>query len=298
VGSRVRALRALHDRLGRALTPNRVGAKSADPNILCALGPGIGGERSPQFLATPTRSPDKHVHSFEKERVTTRIRIQALDKSTLAQGGFLLLLVIGVACLALFLWCEFEARYFQASLSQDFDEQLQRPAGLEGGTEGELPRHSPSAKALPGLIGRLEIPRIGVEVMVLNGADARTLRRGAGWLPFTARPGRGNAAIAAHRDTFFRPLRRIKEGDIIHLSTLDGRYDFRVDWTAVLDPSDTAVLRPTKKPTLTLITCYPFYYVGKAPQRFIVRASRQRTLEHVTGKLSGGNQRPTLVPAL
>jgi sortase A len=188
-----------------------------------------------------------------------------------------------VVCLALFLWYEFEARYFQTSLGAAFDEQLQRPADLP-------PKE--------GLVGRLEIPGIGLEVMVLNGADARTLRRGAGWLPYTARPGSGNAVIAAHRDTYFRPLRRIKEGDIIHLTTLDGRYNFRVEWTAVVDPGDTAVLEPTSQPTLTLITCYPFYYAGEAPQRFIVRARRQDMSEGVSGKLFGGNKRPTLAPAL
>lgn len=213
----------------------------------------------------------------------TRIRIQGSGQGVLLRAGFLLLLATGVVCLALFLWYEFEARYFQTSLGAAFDEQLQRPA--------DLPPKD-------GLVGRLEIPGTGLEVMVLNGDDARTLRRGAGWLPYTARPGSGNAVIAAHRDTYFRPLRRIKEGDIIHLTTLDGRYNFRVEWTAVVDPADTTVLRPTKRPTLTLITCYPFYYAGEAPQRFIVRASRQEMLEGVAGRLFGGNKRPTPAPAL
>jgi sortase A len=203
-------------------------------------------------------------------------------QGVLLRAGFLLLLATGVVCLALFLWYEFEARYFQASLSQTFDEERQRVTALPP-TEG--------------LIGRLEIPGIGLEVMVLNGADARTLRRGAGWLPYTARPGSGNAVIAAHRDTYFRPLRRIKQGDVIHLTTLDGRYNFRVEWTAVVEPADTTVLRPTKRPTLTLITCYPFYYAGEAPQRFIVRARRQE-MEGVAGRLFGGNKRPTPAPAL
>jgi LPXTG-site transpeptidase (sortase) family protein len=186
-------------------------------------------------------------------------------------------------CVALFLWFEFEASYFQASLSQAFDERRQ--------TSTKLPLKE-------GLVGRLEIPEIGLEVMVLNGADARTLRRGAGWLPYTARPGSGNAVIAAHRDTYFRPLRRIKEGDMIHLTTLDGRYNFRVEWTAVVDPGDTAILKPTSQPTLTLITCYPFYYAGEAPQRFIVRARRQDMSEGISGKLFGGNKRATPAPAL
>lgn len=210
--------------------------------------------------------------------VQTRIRIRRPDQNVLLRAGFLFLLTTAVVCLAIFLWYEFEARYFQASLSHAFDERRQGPA--------EVPLKD-------GLVGRLEIPEIGLEVMVLNGVDARTLRRGAGWLPYTARPGSGNAAIAAHRDTHFRPLRRIKEGDIIHLTTLDGRYKYRVEWTAVVDPGDTAVLGPTEKPTLTLITCYPFYYEGKAPQRFIVRASRQEMLGDVARKPFGGKKPPT-----
>jgi LPXTG-site transpeptidase (sortase) family protein len=179
-----------------------------------------------------------------------------------------------VVCLALFFWYEFEASYFQASLSHRFDEQRLQPS-----------RQPQSVKIMPGVVGRLDIPRIGVEVMVLKGVDLATLRRGAGWLPGTAQPGNGNSAIAAHRDTFFRPLRQIKEGDVIRLTTLDGCYNFQVDWAAVVDPADTSVLRPTREPVLTLITCYPFSYVGKAPQRFIVRASRQEPLVSVAREL-------------
>jgi sortase A len=102
------------------------------------------------------------------------------------------------------------------------------------------------------------------------------LRRSAGWLTDTSRPGKsGNVAIAAHRDTYFRPLRHIQEGDVIQITTLNGRYDYRVQWTAVVEPDDLSVIAPTVKPTLTLITCYPFYYVGNAPQRFVVRAGQQ-----------------------
>lgn len=128
---------------------------------------------------------------------------------------------------------------------------------------------------MPATIGRLEIPRIGLNVMVLNGADSSKLRRGAGWLPETGRPGSGNAVIAAHRDTHFRPLRQIRKGDLVRITTLDARYNYRVEWTAVLDPADTGVLEPTGEPALTLVTCYPFYYVGNAPKRFIVRAAPQ-----------------------
>lgn len=174
-----------------------------------------------------------------------------------------LLQAAGLVCLALFFWYVFEASYFEAELSDTFDEQRQRSAGRPEG-------------AVQDLVGRLEIPRIGLDVMVLSGVDPATLRRSAGLVPDTARPGKaGNVVIAAHRDTHFRPLRQVKKGDFIQITTLDGRYYYRVQWTAVVGPGDTSVLGPTGKPSLTLITCYPFYYVGEAPQRFIVRASQQ-----------------------
>jgi sortase A len=188
-----------------------------------------------------------------------------------------------LVCLALFFWYEFEATYFQTSFSHAFDEQRRQSAEIPSAQSGSAfdpttSRHPQAAEVISDLVGRLEIPRIGVQVMVLKGADPSNLRRGAAWLPSTARPGTGNAAIAAHRDTYFRPLRQIKQGDVIRLTTLDARYTFQVDWTAVVDRDNTAVLGPTGKPALTLITCYPFYYVGNAPQRFVVRASRPSPL--------------------
>jgi len=223
----------------------------------------------------------------DQERQIVRARIRGPDVIMLRRWGIILLLATGGVCLAQFLWYEWKGRYFQSSLSHAFDEQRQRSGEIppdEGGTtagppfEREASGYPPSAEGMPDVVGRLEIPRIGVEVMVLNGADPSALRRGAAWLPDTARPGAGNAAIAAHRDTHFRPLRQIQEGDVVRLTTLHAGYNFRVEWTAVVDPDDTAVLGPTGKPALTLITCYPFHYVGKAPRRFIVRASRQDPL--------------------
>jgi len=106
--------------------------------------------------------------------------------------------------------------------------------------------------------------------------DAATLRRGAGHIPETAQPGDpGNVGIAAHRDSFFRGLKDVRKNDIIRLETLEGTYRYRVDWTRIVTPEDTAVLDATANPALTLVTCYPFYYVGSAPKRFIVRASRE-----------------------
>jgi LPXTG-site transpeptidase (sortase) family protein len=129
----------------------------------------------------------------------------------------------------------------------------------------------------PGdIIGRIDIPRIHVSVIVLEGSNSRILRFGAGHIQGTALPGtRGNIAIAAHRDTFFRPVRDIRPNDIITLTTLRGIFQYRVDGTEIVDPDDIQVLYRTRDPQLTLVTCYPFYYLGAAPKRFIVHARQQ-----------------------
>jgi sortase A len=111
--------------------------------------------------------------------------------------------------------------------------------------------------------------------MILEGADQATLRRGVGHIPGTAAPGQaGNVALAGHRDTFFRGLRNIHKGDEITLETLDGSYRYRVDFTQVVAPEYAEALDSSDVAILTLVTCYPFSFVGPAPQRFIVRAHR------------------------
>jgi sortase A len=123
------------------------------------------------------------------------------------------------------------------------------------------------------VIGRLEIPRLDLSVMILEGADEQDLSLGVGRVPGTALPGQdGNVVIAGHRDTFFQPLRKIKENDLITLATLRGSTSYIVEFIKITDPQDVAVLRSTPEPSLTLITCYPFGYLGSAPERFVVRA--------------------------
>jgi sortase A len=124
-------------------------------------------------------------------------------------------------------------------------------------------------------LGRIEIGSIGLSSMVLEGVDPKTLRRAVGHIPGTALPGEpGNVVLAGHRDTFFRGLRNIRKGDEITLETLDGSYRYRVDLTQVVAPEYTEVLRGSDDAILTLVTCYPFSFVGPAPQRYIVRAHR------------------------
>ena len=126
----------------------------------------------------------------------------------------------------------------------------------------------------PGaLIGRLRIPRLKLAVMVREGASESTLRRAVGHIPGTGLPGQvGNVGLAGHRDTFFRPLQNIRKNDAIDVDTGHGTLRYVVTATEIVSPRDVGVLKASAGKTLTLVTCYPFYYVGSAPKRFIVRA--------------------------
>jgi sortase A len=135
----------------------------------------------------------------------------------------------------------------------------------------------PLRAAKPGTaIGTLEIPRLGLSSIVLEGDDTAALLLGVGHLSDTPLPWNGgNSVLAAHRDTFFRPLAGIRQNDVIKFSTADVEFEYVVTETRIVEPTDVAVLEPTSAATLTLITCFPFDYVGPAPNRFIVRAERR-----------------------
>jgi len=122
-------------------------------------------------------------------------------------------------------------------------------------------------------VALLKIERLNLEAPVFAGTDRITLNRGIGVVENSPLPGEGgNVALSAHRDSFFRPLKDIAVGDVIELQTLRGILNFQVSEISIVDPLDISVLDPTDEPVLTLITCYPFYYVGFAPDRYIVRA--------------------------
>jgi sortase A len=132
------------------------------------------------------------------------------------------------------------------------------------------------ARAAGALLGRLEAPSVHMSAVVLEGSDDGTLSRGAGHIEDTPFPGQsGNIGIAGHRDTVFRPLRNIKVGDPLTLTTTDRTYRYRVSKTLIVGPDDVYVLDATKEPTLTLVTCYPFDFIGHAPKRFIIQATVQ-----------------------
>jgi sortase A len=193
------------------------------------------------------------------------------------------LLLIGLLALGIYAYDFLDAHIYDYQQSRALEAALgDPPTGTPPAREtdaldsfqGAEPPPEPPAPA-GSLIGRIEIPSAGVSALVLEGVDKKTLRRGAGHIPGTALPRwNGNVGLAAHRDSFFRGLKDIGKNDIITLETLDGTYRYQVAWTEIVLPEDTHVLEETDEPALTLVTCYPFYYVGSAPKRFIVRAHR------------------------
>jgi sortase A len=128
----------------------------------------------------------------------------------------------------------------------------------------------------PPPLGRIEIPSVGVSAIVEEGESDATLAESVGHLTGTALPGQpGNVALAAHRDTYFRDLSDIQNGDEIFFTTPTAIYKYRVSGVVIVDPSDIGVLSPSNDSRLTLITCYPFHFVGPAPKRFVVVAQQE-----------------------
>lgn len=176
------------------------------------------------------------------------------------------LFVLGAACLLYVAWVLVDAHWFQ----QRALEHLTRaaPAVEEGAAaEIDLPAGTPLA--------RLTVPRLDLAVAVAEGTGDEVLQRAVGHLERTPLPGEGgHVVLAGHRDTFFRPLERIELGDRISLDAPSFSTTYEVEWFRIIDPSELWVLEDPGYPALTLITCYPFRFVGNAPQRFIVRAKR------------------------
>ena len=133
---------------------------------------------------------------------------------------------------------------------------------------------APPAPVEPGtLVARLEAPRTRFSASVLEGSTDDVLARAAGHIEGTPLPGAGgNVGIAGHRDTTFRPLRDIEKGDLLRVTTAKGLFEYRVVRAWVVRPRDVYVLDPTAQPSLTLVTCYPFRFVGPAPLRYVIRA--------------------------
>jgi sortase A len=138
---------------------------------------------------------------------------------------------------------------------------------------GEADRPRSALPTRGAWLARLALPSLDLATVVLDGSDDGTLRRGAGHIEDTPYPGQpGNIGIAGHRDTIFRPLRHVQVGDPLELTTADRIYRYHVTKTLIVNPEDVYVLDPTSLPTVTLVTCYPFEFIGHAPRRFIVQA--------------------------
>ena len=202
-----------------------------------------------------------------KSRIRWRIFLPARINPVLRWSRNVFL-ITGLLALSYVGFALLDARLYQAEQARRFERALK---------ETNLARaESPAIAVSEGSpLGRIEISAVGLTVMVLEGADEGTLRRAVGHIRGTPMPGqRGNVALAGHRDTFFRGLRKIRVNDEITLTTLSGSYRYRVDSTKVVKPEETEVLKDDGDDILTLVTCYPFNFVGSAPSRFIVRAHR------------------------
>ena len=204
-----------------------------------------------------------------------------------------LLFLIGIVCLGVWVYAFVDTRLTQRREEKLLEEALRQrsshsaPARASAAetdalgsfqkTDEPADEHFASEAELEegSLIGRIKIPRVGVSAIVLHGVGSKTLRRGVGHIPGTPLPEHGgNIGLAGHRDSFFRALKDIRQNDTIELTTLDGTFEYKVEWTKIVTPKETGVLADEGAPALTLVTCYPFYYVGSAPKRFIVRARR------------------------
>jgi len=160
------------------------------------------------------------------------------------------------------------ARIIQKAATLTLEQQIQAEEQHKGSILKEVINDG-------DVLGKLEIPRIGLSVAVFQGTTSKTLRHGAGHIINTALPGEpGNIGIAGHRDTYFRKLKDARPSDEIRIQTASGLFVYEVDWVRVVAPSDTEILAPSSESAITLVTCYPFYYVGAAPERFVVHAHK------------------------
>ena len=174
-----------------------------------------------------------------------------------------MLLGLAIGCFGMYAFESVEARNFQAEQTEAFERAAKT-------------QQAPQRVAVGGLVGMLDVPRLKVSTPVMEGDDERTLEHAVGHLPDTPMPWEaGNSAIAGHRDGLFRPLKDLKVGDEIRFRTTRDEFRYRVTKTTIVQPDDVSVLGQRSQTSLTLITCYPFYYVGSAPKRFVVHAERE-----------------------
>jgi sortase A len=197
----------------------------------------------------------------------------------------ILLLLIGVVCLGVYSYSYLYRTAFQLYEAWYFDHDRAEPAPAVAKKSPVRPVLLPDPdRATPGfgrlgpgtVIGRISIPRLHLSAMVEEGVDDITLSRAVGHIPGTPLPGeRGNVGIAGHRDTFFRSLKDLRPQDKIDFTTHSGRFHYIVESLTVVEPTDVSVLNSEEGQAMTIITCFPFQYIGNAPRRFIVHALPQ-----------------------
>jgi sortase A len=199
----------------------------------------------------------------------TKHKLFATRNQRFLRWARFILLVAGILALLYVAITLIDAKIYQKNALSILEKQIQ--------AENQHKAEQPVLAIKEGdVLGHIEIPRMGVSVAVLQGTTSRTLRLGVGHINGTALPGEpGNIGIAGHRDTFFRALKDIRKDDEIQLETATGITRYEVDLIQITSPSNVGVLAPTAESSLTLVTCYPFYYIGAAPKRFIVHAHRQ-----------------------
>jgi sortase A len=168
-------------------------------------------------------------------------------------------------------WVAVQAAWYQAAAQAE----LSSPSALPGAGSDGSQSSGAQANLLKEMtpVGTLEIPRAHISALIAEGDSPQVLRVAIGHVPGTALPAqRGNIGLVAHRDTFFRRLGEVQTGDLIRIKGPHGSYSYRVTFTDIVSPRETWVLQPATGRTLTLVTCYPFHYIGAAPKRFVVRA--------------------------
>jgi len=182
------------------------------------------------------------------------------------------LLIGGLVAVALWAWFLAEGKVYQVSQNERFERQLADALPSSASPVTNRPViHLQSID--PQIIGRLEIPRIALTVLVREGVDAASLRKAVGHLPSSAEAGRaGNFVALGHRDTFFRPLRDIARGDLVRMRTREAVYEYEVESVVVVEPGQALTMSGKPGSYATLITCFPFNFVGPSPRRFVVRA--------------------------
>ena len=213
----------------------------------------------------------------EREPLQTSSSLAVLaGKQRLLEAGQYALAVVGIVVLGYWGFVFLNAKLYQTRATRIFVERLQTKQ-LEQERNSTVRSSTVFKHENPvegSAVARLAIPRLGLTSIVVEGVGEQELSLAPGHIPGTALPGEaGNVAIAGHRDTFFRPLRFLRKDDTINVTT-DREDQYRVVSTYIVSPADIQVLYPTGRDTLTLVTCYPFDYVGTAPSRFIVRAER------------------------